>query len=216
MDGLKDTIFYILFLAGMSIIQGIISAKKKKKAKAAKKLAVSDAVETVDSGEMKEDGEAREEFMSAMEEDDEEDLFDILSKSFGQVEAERMDVPHVEGEGVNEIEGAGEMGEIVSSGVEMSAAAEGSSSLGYESNWEAAEKYHVVLGSAPEQEGGEGLASRKAEALRVQAQANKASEEIEKSRSLGSEVLQNPRLAMVASFIMEPKFKRGGRYGSRL
>lgn len=32
-----------------------------------------------------------------------------------------------------------------------------------------------------------------------------ASEEIEKSRSLGSDTSQNPRLAMVASFIMEPK-----------
>lgn len=66
------------------------------------------------------------------------------------------------------------------------------------------------LGSAPEEEGGEGLAAKRAEELRAEELAMQMAQS-EEQVSLGCEALRDIRNAMIASFLLEPKFKQQGR-----
>lgn len=71
------------------------------------------------------------------------------------------------------------------------------------------------LGSVPEEEGGEGLAAKRAEELRAKELAMQMAQS-EQQVSLGCEALRDIRNAMIASFLLEPKFKqRGGRFPHR-
>ena len=71
------------------------------------------------------------------------------------------------------------------------------------------------LGSVPEEEGGEGLAAKRAEELRAEELAMQMAQS-EQQVSLGCEALRDIRNAMIASFLLEPKFKqRGGRFSHR-
>lgn len=66
------------------------------------------------------------------------------------------------------------------------------------------------LGSVPEEEGGEGLAAKRAEELRAEELAMQMAQS-EQQVSLGCEALRDIRNAMIASFLLEPKFKQQGR-----
>ena len=66
------------------------------------------------------------------------------------------------------------------------------------------------LGSVPEEEGGEGLAAKRAEELRAEELAMQMAQS-EQQVSLGCEALRDIRSAMIASFLLEPKFKQQGR-----
>lgn len=66
------------------------------------------------------------------------------------------------------------------------------------------------LGSVPEEEGGEGLAAKRAEELRAEELAMQMAQS-EEQVSLGCEALRDIRSAMIASFLLEPKFKQQGR-----
>ena len=71
------------------------------------------------------------------------------------------------------------------------------------------------LGSVPEEEGGEGLAAKRAEELRAEELAMQMAQS-EQQVSPGCEALRDIRNAMIASFLLEPKFKqRGGRFSHR-
>lgn len=71
------------------------------------------------------------------------------------------------------------------------------------------------LGSVPEEEGGEGLAAKRAEELRAEELAMHMAQS-EQQVSPGCEALRDIRSAMIASFLLEPKFKqRGGRFSHR-
>lgn len=75
--------------------------------------------------------------------------------------------------------------------------------------------YTAWLGSVPEEEGGEGLAAKRAEELRAEELAMQKAQS-EQQVSLGCEALRDIRNAMIASFLLEPKFKqRGGRFSHR-
>lgn len=65
------------------------------------------------------------------------------------------------------------------------------------------------LGSVPEEEGGEGLAAKRAEELRAEELAMQMAQS-EEQVSLGCEALRDIRSAMIASFLLEPKFKQQG------
>ena len=66
------------------------------------------------------------------------------------------------------------------------------------------------LGSVPKEEGGEGLAAKRAEELRAEELAMQMAQS-EQQVSLGCEALRDIRNAMIASFLLEPKFKQQGR-----
>lgn len=86
---------------------------------------------------------------------------------------------------------------------------DGVSSIGYEAGGGVIRDLDFPLGGVPGQEGGEGLATQRAEELQhaggQEAEAGKLAE------GLGISVMRDARSAMIATFILEPKFKRRGK-----
>lgn len=64
------------------------------------------------------------------------------------------------------------------------------------------------LGSVPEEEGGEGLAAKRAAALLLKEKREKLQRLRVQKASIGREVLGDARKAMIATFVLEPKFAR--------
>lgn len=64
------------------------------------------------------------------------------------------------------------------------------------------------LGSVPEEEGGEGLAAKRAAALLLKEKREKLQRLRHQKASIGREVLGDARKAMIATFVLEPKFAR--------
>lgn len=87
---------------------------------------------------------------------------------------------------------------------------EGISYMGYEAGGGIITEISESLDTMPTVEGGEGLAAQKAKEIRVKEETRMRELTREQPVSLGSKVLANPRMAMLATFIFEPKFKRRG------
>lgn len=85
------------------------------------------------------------------------------------------------------------------------------SHMGYEAGDGIITDVSEPLSALPTEEGGEGLAAQKAKEIMKKEEEKMRVLARERSVSLGREVLANPRMAMLATFIFETKFRRRGQ-----
>lgn len=231
-----DRDIWYLILLGIAYVIGQVlktAEKKKKRAKAAMQTGTTEAsgsevVESVGDkpretpeprGDAKRKGvfehlrEDSDDF--GKEEDADGDLVSLLVNSIHRIKSEREEQRSVsEAAALETVPASAGVGTQSGSSVNSEiteAVQEGISHMGYEAGGGVITDLSYPLGTAPAQEGGEGLAAQKAAELRA-----KAEEKLRSARevplSIGASVLQDARRAMVATFILEPKFKRSGGY----
>lgn len=231
-----DRDIWYLVLLGVAYVIGQVlkvAEKKKKRAKAAMQSSTTEAseskiVESVDdklteTSDSSSDAKQKGVFESLFEErndsenkeDEDDDLVSVLVNSIHRIKSERDAKRQAHEATTEESEFASgeetmQVGSAVSGEI-SEAVQEGVSHAGYEAGGGLITNLSYPLGSAPEQEGGEGLAAQKAMELKAKAEENmRAARKV--PLSIGATVLQDARRAMVATFILEPKFKRSGRY----
>lgn len=201
---MNDQFWVILALAAISIVSEVVkSVKKKKKAQGMPKemnqeelegaplppVEVADRMEGEDIGEKR---KTEESWLGG----DEDDLLTQIKRAVQELNGAKR------GAGSEEqtVKDKGEKG------VSCEKVAVAESTSVDSTAW---------LGSVPEEEGGEGLAAKRAEELRAEELAMQMAQS-EQQVSLGCEALRDIRNAMIASFLLEPKFKqRGGRFSHR-
>lgn len=203
---MNDQSWVILALAAISIVSEIVKSVRKIKKKKAQRMPIETdqeelegaplpPVEVADRMEGEELGKKRN-----MEEpllgDDEDDLLTQIKRAVQELNGAKR--------------GAGSEEQTVEDkreeGVSCEKVAVAESTPVDPTAW---------LGSVPEKEGGEGLAAKRAEELRAEELAMQMAQS-EEQVSLGCEALRDIRNAMIASFLLEPKFKqRGGRFSHR-
>lgn len=203
---MNDQSWVILALAAISIVSEVVKSVMKKKKKRVQGVpaemnqgelegAPLPPVEVADRMEGEELGKKRN-----MEEpllgDDEDDLLTQIKRAVQELNGAKSEAGSVEPTVENKSE----------EGVFCEEVAVAESTPVDPTAW---------LGSVPEEEGGEGLAAKRAEELRAEELAMQMAQS-EQQVSLGCEALRDIRNAMIASFLLEPKFKqRGGRFPHR-
>lgn len=198
---MNDQSWVILALAAISIVSEIVKSVRKIKKKKAQRMPIEmdqeelegaplPSVEVADRMEGEELGKKRN-----MEEpllgDDEDDLLTQIKRAVQELNGAKR--------------GAGSEEQTVEDkreeGVSCEKVAVAESTPVDPTAW---------LGLVPEKEGGEGLAAKRAEELRAEELAMQMAQS-EQQVSLGCEALRDIRNAMIASFLLEPKFKQQGR-----
>lgn len=198
---MNDQSWVILALAAISIVSEIVKSVRKIKKKKAQRMPIEmdqeelegaplPPVEVADRMEGEELGKKRNMEESLLG-DDEDDLLTQIKRAVQELNGAKR--------------GAGSEEQTVEDkreeGVSCEKVAVAESTPVDPTAW---------LGSVPEEEGGEGLAAKRAEELRAEELAMQMAQS-EQQVSLGCEALRDIRSAMIASFLLEPKFKQQGR-----
>lgn len=203
---MNDQSWVILVLAAISIVSEVVKSVKKKKKKRVQGVPIEmdqeelegatlPPVEVADRMEGEDLGKKRNTEESLLD-DDEDDLLTQIKRVVQELNGGKR--------------GAGSDEQTVEDkreeGVSCEKVAVAESTPVDPTAW---------LGSVPKEEGGEGLAAKRAEELRAEELAMQMAQS-EQQVSLGCEALRDIRNAMIASFLLEPKFKqRGGRFSHR-
>lgn len=198
---MNDQSWVILALAAISIVSEVVKSVRKKKKKRGQGVpaemnqgelegAPFPPVEVADRIEGEDLGKKRN-MEEPLQGDDEEDFLTQIKRAVQELNGAKSEAGSVEPTVENKSE----------EGVSCEEVAVAESTPVDPTAW---------LGSAPEEEGGEGLAAKRAEELRAEELAMQMAQS-EEQVSLGCEALRDIRNAMIASFLLEPKFKQQGR-----
>lgn len=199
---MNDQSWVILALAAISIVSEVVKSVRKKKKKRVQGVpaemnqgelegAPLPPVEVADRMEGEDLGEKRNKEEPLQGDDDDDDLLTQIKRAVQELNGAKR--------GTGSVEATVE--DKRDEGVSCEEVAVAESTPVGPTAW---------LGSVPEEEGGEGLAAKRAEELRAEELAMQMAQS-EQQVSLGCEALRDIRSAMIASFLLEPKFKQQGR-----